>query len=70
MNRGDQSGRNMTEGPGNESGTCPICGDEYEDRHVFRPEEGPNKSPHRVEGFYHDKFKMCTRKLDECKEAA
>jgi len=44
---------------------CPVCGDEYDDRQEFQPEEGPNKSEDVVEGFYHDRHKMCTRTLNE-----
>lgn len=45
--------------------SCPLCGDEYDDRQTFGPKEGPNKTDQSVELFYHLDRQMCSREIDD-----
>lgn len=40
---------------------CPECGESFNVRETFAPNEGPNKSENIVECFFHDGQRFCSR---------
>lgn len=40
---------------------CPECGNPFEEKSVFGPNEGPNKSQKTVAVFIHEGYEMCSR---------